>query len=195
VDLLPGDPELWRLMGYGRFKLGELDPAQTALRKSLELEPQPDTYDVLARVLHARGETPAAFDALTNSLALDPEHWPAHRARAELWRDIGEEESQLLSLSEAIELAPTVVDLRVTRGELYLARGQLAEAEADAVIAWDNDRHKATVRHLRALVYVARDQPRVALPQLRWLIEHRPTYERIDEVIELRDELEQGEPE
>ena len=73
------DAGLWRFLGVLRHGRADLDGAESALRRALELQPSlPEAHDNLAGVYLDQGQADAAETSFRKALALDPKNSRTH---------------------------------------------------------------------------------------------------------------------
>ncbi len=125
------EPEAWNLKGSVAFAGRDLEGAQEAFRKALEIAP--DNARFLANLgvlLLRRGETESAIQLFAESAALDPFH--ACRVLAStgfVWEMLGEIEKARASYSAAVEVEPDNVYALYLLGRFQRRMGESDEAE------------------------------------------------------------------
>ncbi|MFQ6673065.1 MAG: HEAT repeat domain-containing protein, partial [Candidatus Tectimicrobiota bacterium] len=119
----------------------------------------PALLTLLGQAALARGDRAAARRHLTAAVRLDPSV-AAHLAFGLLERKAGNLEAAAQHLKEASGLDPAGTTALVALGDLYLAMGQKAEAEATIRAAVARDPlNPAPAAHLGQLAFVANDRP------------------------------------
>ena len=84
-------PEVYSARARALERLGELNAAESALRRGLVLAPgDPDALTSLGSILARRRRHADALDAFGRALAVDPDHAPAHVERARLRVTLGD---------------------------------------------------------------------------------------------------------
>ncbi|MBN1631802.1 MAG: tetratricopeptide repeat protein, partial [Thermoleophilia bacterium] len=73
ADLASSNGPILDTLGWVRYQLGNYDEAETALRRSVQLEPTATTYYHLACVFHKKGDRRAAERQLQRAVELKPD--------------------------------------------------------------------------------------------------------------------------
>ncbi|MFO1428961.1 MAG: XrtA/PEP-CTERM system TPR-repeat protein PrsT [Candidatus Competibacteraceae bacterium] len=128
---------MWNLTGIAYAGKEQLDKAQEAWRKALELAPgDPGTTTNLARLALARKDPETARRYYQQALAKRPDDLPLLLGSAELERQQGNKESYARQLDDAIKKQPKALQPRLLRAGTYLqendpskARGLLVEVQ------------------------------------------------------------------
>jgi tetratricopeptide (TPR) repeat protein len=104
--------------------LGELQPAERELRRSIDLHPSFEAWQTLARVAEQQQDWPAAEEAYEEALRLRPDDPTATYRLGALWLEMGRPDLALPQLERALELAPRQGAIRASllRAERELER-------------------------------------------------------------------------
>lgn len=130
--------DAWRYAQKAELQslMGDLDGAERAYRRSIELAPEvARTHVELATTLHRKGARRRALAACDESLALDANQPSAWRLRGDLLAELGELSKALEAMLEAVRLAPRNAAARFDLGKLQIVNGELSEALATLDVA------------------------------------------------------------
>jgi len=128
---------MWNLTGIAYAGKGQLDKAQEAWRKALEVNPgDPGTTTNLARLALAQKDPATARRYYQQALAKHPDELQLLLGLAELERQQGDKAAYIKQLDEAIQRQPKALQPRLLRAGAYLqennpskARGLLVEVQ------------------------------------------------------------------
>ncbi len=126
----PNHAEAYYRIGLAAFKLGEGSLAQTALTKSLELNPeQPDARLKLATVLIARRDWAKARDQIQTVQAKDATNHDARLLMAAVYEGEGDRKRAIAELAPIVENRPDDARSHAALGELLRAQEDNQGAE------------------------------------------------------------------
>jgi Flp pilus assembly protein TadD len=86
ADLSPGDPHAQTNLARSMIDSGDMDGALAIVQQQISAHPDAPPYDLLGRILAARGDVPGARQAFERALTIDPGFVPAREALADLSR-------------------------------------------------------------------------------------------------------------
>jgi Flp pilus assembly protein TadD len=87
VKLRPNEGAFWDTLGWGYYKIGQLDRAVTAQRRAVALaSDNPEVRTHLGAIYEAQGNRDAAAAEYRAALKLDPEFAPARESQRRLDR-------------------------------------------------------------------------------------------------------------
>jgi predicted CXXCH cytochrome family protein len=130
--LLAAYPDLhvaYTLMGTARLAQGKHGPAVAALKRSLELRPDPETWFNLAIAHLQTGNTVDAERAIDKAIALRPTMPQAWKYRGQLLLQSGSLDAAIGALEEALRLEPRDADAYRLLVEALRLAGREEEAE------------------------------------------------------------------
>lgn len=140
------DDEAYLFRAALRLELGELARAEADARAFLSVAPRSaDGHALLGMVLRRRGEVTGAFEALEQSLELDPRHAAALVERALLYADLGHSERALADFDRAVLVSPEGAAY-CNRGNLRLALGDREGAASDFTKALERNPEDVSAR-------------------------------------------------
>jgi tetratricopeptide (TPR) repeat protein len=121
--------EALALEGYGLMKLGRLDEAEVAIRRSLDLAPDqiPGQY-LLGLLLLSRGEAVEAVRPLEKAMRRDPENPAILLKLGEALAEAGDLTNAGLAVEMAVQAAPEDADLRLAAARFYVDRQYRVDA-------------------------------------------------------------------
>jgi tetratricopeptide (TPR) repeat protein len=146
--------------------------AATLFRKALAINPHhEDSHYYLANCLAALGQAPAAIAELDALTRINPQNHRAFQRRGELLAASATARSQLASarqaLDSALKLNPEETGTLVLLGEVALAQGDLAAAQADFTHVCQANSRAANAWYFRGYVAWKRGDQRTAAAMLR----------------------------
>jgi tetratricopeptide (TPR) repeat protein len=100
----PDDPGGNYWMGYSLTKMAEYEKAISYLQRSVRLDPQVETWDLLATCYEALGETQKTLAAYQQALGLSPDSAQIHYNLGVLFQRIGESGKAIHHFREALRL-------------------------------------------------------------------------------------------
>ena len=116
------------LIGQAQWRLGKMDAAIAAYRKSKELSGPPNV--VFAELLMGKGERDAAIAEFRAVLRVMPDNVAALNDLASTWAGRGENLDEALQFARQAEaLRPSFALVTDTLARVYFKKGMLAEAE------------------------------------------------------------------
>jgi len=125
----PAQPRGWLMLGAARRRLGELEAAEEATRRALDLDPRyPEALSNLGEILLARGRPAEALALFEKALALSPHFVPASNNRIAALYELGRFEEAKAAADEAIEKNPDVPQLHVNLGNVLLHTARARKA-------------------------------------------------------------------
>lgn len=127
-------------------------------------------------VFQREGNFPAAADAFTRAIKIDPEFARCYYCMGNLYREINEQAQALNYYNKAIEIDDSVADFYNNRGLLSYEMGNPEDSEADFLEAISLDaRHVLAINNLGVL-YQCLNQNEKARKYFERAIEVDPTY-------------------
>lgn len=123
------------LLGRGRILLasGQLDAAEPALRRAIELNNSGQAHELLGRILVRRGEFSEAITAFNNALSHEPRLAGALAGRARAKQRLGDIDGAANDYDQAIRIDANLAEARAGRCWLDLNQErELARARQDA---------------------------------------------------------------
>lgn len=123
------------LLGRGRILLasGQLDAAEPALRRAIELNNSGQAHELLGRILVRRGEFSEAITAFNNALSHEPRLASALAGRARAKQRLGDIDGAANDYDQAIRIDDNLAEARAGRCWLDLnEERELARARQDA---------------------------------------------------------------
>ena len=136
----PGHADAWLNLALSHGDRERHDEAARAARRGIALRPRdPKARTVLAHVLSAAGDLPAATAACASALGFDPGFAPAHLRLAAVLRGMRDTAGSLASCDALIRLLPRQATGHVERGITLGEAGRPLEAEAAFRAALDRD--------------------------------------------------------
>lgn len=107
--LTNADPTLyvaWDILGIAQMAQGKDQRAKVAFRKSLALQPNPETHYNLATLYFNLGQLTLAEQELKDALALRPYMWNAYSLQGQIELERNNREKARLALKEALRFNP-----------------------------------------------------------------------------------------
>jgi tetratricopeptide (TPR) repeat protein len=135
----PLDGRAWAMLGFARFRAGELDAAASALAKALQFEPHASWHRSHGDVLVAAGHFADALAAYDDALKLDARDAEAASGRGLALHGLGRK-------GEAIEAHTNAIAMRSRFARAYNNRGT-AKADARDLDGAEEDFRKAVEIH------------------------------------------------
>ena len=122
VQRWPDDGFAFRMLGQAYLELKRPHDAETALRRSLALEPHPATCVFLGVAVDRQGRADEAVQCLHESLAIDPNFEESHYNLGCIDERNGDIDAAIARYRRALELDPDYAGPRVRLGALLNAR-------------------------------------------------------------------------
>jgi predicted Zn-dependent protease len=124
AEIQPANAALQAELGHCRFAAGDLDEAESALRRARDAKAGgPAVSEELARIRLARHDDRGALPFLEETLALDGRNTELWFTRADLAARLGDKEKLADSLEKGLALEPGNLGRRTTLVDLYLDGG------------------------------------------------------------------------
>jgi len=125
------NPDAWFAYGHLAMRLGELDTAEQAVNKALELRPEwKEAIVQKARILNAQGKTAETLDYLKKSIEASPKAIEFRIVYARMLADEDRLDEAYTQFKKLNELQPGNEDALFALGFLALQLNYLDEAEA-----------------------------------------------------------------
>src|SRR5215467_3430315 len=140
VALNPKLPEAYSLRGRLAFLAADLDGAEAAFRKSLELDPTAfDPLLWLGTLLREEGQLPEARSRLEQANQLRPKEIRVRYQFALLCSDEGDDKRAAALLKDLIKDAPEYTEAHRSLSTIYFRLGRAAEGRQERKIAEEMD--------------------------------------------------------
>lgn len=120
------------------------------------------------------GNLPAAIQALSQSLQLNPQNVAAYGNRGNAFYDMGDYAAALADYTKVIEMQPDNLNAYYNRGLVYFDQGNYQGAVADLTIALKVQEHDADVLYKRGVAYYHLKNFPAALADLDRLVRLNP---------------------
>jgi tetratricopeptide (TPR) repeat protein len=167
-------PKLWNELGVARHQAGELEGAESAYRRALEVDPHYAlALNNLGVVQHHLGRD-AAAGSLEGALQEKPGLPDVWRNLALLRHRDGRRRESLDAYGRALELDPSFAPAQTGLGVLLLEMGRAAEARAQLLQAVQADPQLAEARYHLAFSLSAMGDYQGALRETRLALELNP---------------------
>ena len=128
------DPDLgvaWGELGRARMLLRQLEPAEVAFRKFVELSPDnPYARTALAWVLTAEKKYGEAIDVLHQELAIYPDIGDAHQQIADVYMQTNQPDRAIPEIEKAVSLMPESWGPHYQLGQAYMRTHEYDKAAA-----------------------------------------------------------------
>lgn len=131
LDARPHDARIARLRGILALRADRPEEARTALEAAARLDPAAEGPELRARRLELEGDLEHAATAYLELLAADPADRELLGRAVALLSATGRTPEAIDACNRALAEEPRAADVYRVRGELALAEGRVAAAEAD----------------------------------------------------------------
>jgi tetratricopeptide (TPR) repeat protein len=160
VKIDPGSSQSWRHLGLSQGQLQRYEEALVSYQRAIVEAPKADfvLYEELGSILNQLKLYPAAVDAYTRSIDLQPSHTWAYNNRGNAYRLLQQYPQALADLNRAIQLAPRMKEAYYNRGIIYKDLQQYPQALADYQQALQLDPRYSDVYFNRGIVYTQLQQ-------------------------------------
>jgi cellulose synthase operon protein C len=115
----------------------------------------PMVHSVVANLLAAQGNLPAAIQEIQKAVAVDPNRWESYVELAGLQVRAGQSEAAEPNLRKAVQLNPRGSTARLALTEYLQSQGRYSDAEQEAARAIDNDPNNPDPRATMVRIYMA----------------------------------------
>jgi len=158
LQRLPSDVELWFYLSRVQYLQGSLKPAETSVRRALNLQPEhADAHAQLGMICDALQDYDAALKHYQRAIELNqrqkrPQTLPLVYA-GQLLSKLGRFAEALEYLSQAVNVNPRSSEIRLARGRALEKLGRISEAEKEyqqAAALDANPQARANLERLRA---------------------------------------------
>jgi len=130
-ELEPHNGEFLRVLGEVLLALGEFEPAEAHVKKSLELEPESiEGHVILGRVFSAQGKQGDSIEAFQQALRIGKDDTAALSEYAAALQKFGRGKEALSQIRKAVALAPDSVELHVAMGFILQENARYMDALA-----------------------------------------------------------------
>ncbi len=171
LRVLEEEPERSRahaLLGLCQIQLGELDEAERAARRAIELAPEEaGGFEVLTRVLCVRGRLVEAAHAANEALALEQDEPVLYYLRGIIAHDAQDFEGAMQMADQGLALDPGHIECLQLRVLVLIATRRQEEAGAALDQLFSRDPDGADTHSLRGWWHLLRHRPGQALPYFR----------------------------
>ncbi|HID74780.1 MAG TPA: tetratricopeptide repeat protein [Planctomycetaceae bacterium] len=131
LGMAPHKTTMRRRLAAVLLEAGRLDDAEAELLLCARRMPEDaETWYLLARCIHARGDVEEARRRLDKSLQLDPDHLDARRLKGQLDLERGKLDEALAELEQVVQRRPYDILAREALGRALRAMGRPEEAKA-----------------------------------------------------------------
>ena len=177
LTLQPDNGLLYSWRGHTQTKLGQYVAAITDLEQAVQHDAATtDTYFSLGVAHYYQQEYPAAIEAWTAYLDLNPDDATVYYNRGCAYDDLGQYEQAIADYAKAIRLNPDYADAYNNRGIAYRKHGQQKQAIADYDEAIRLKPDDATVYYNRGVAYSNLGQYEQAIADYTEAIRLNPDY-------------------
>ncbi|MBX7219943.1 MAG: tetratricopeptide repeat protein [Blastocatellia bacterium] len=184
----------WFALGNEYSRRNQFHEAVAAFRKSLEIYPSPDTYDLVAMNFMALGDWNEAIQASREAIRLDPGWWPYHKRLAIALTQNGQTDEAIEELQTALKGAPTDPLLHYSLASLFKRKGNLGGAEFHYQAALQGDRPMPGAWRMMGEIYLTQGRKQEALTAFRNFIQANPTSSETGSIQEQIRQLEKEPP-
>jgi tetratricopeptide (TPR) repeat protein len=158
-SLLKHSPgEVFALRGKAKILAdrGQRAEALKILQRARALEPTSTAVVIdLARLRRGEGDVAGCLELLTLALKMEPEHGGAFVERAAAYSQLGEHDKAAAALDRAVQVEPTLPDIRLQRATHSLEHGRPLAAAEDAAWVLRRFPQRVTAVAIRGLAFVA----------------------------------------
>ncbi len=129
IGLDPSNASAHRSLGHALSQSGQHGEAESAMRRTRELEPlEPLTYALSAQVAFQAHQYPAAVDHARRAILIDSQFWIGYMQLGQAYEQMGQPDLALAALTDAARFSGNNSKVTSLRGYLLAKTGRLNEA-------------------------------------------------------------------